>query len=103
MMPNKNTKDASEQLASSSKQTKFSRKCVACDKFFERKNLLKIQKEHKTNELIINPNSNTFGRSAYICYNKDCLNIAIKKNRFQKALRMKISEDFFEQLKKMIN
>lgn len=100
MKLNKNTQGASEELAPSSK---LNRICISCNKSFPRETLLRVLKEHKTKELIINPDGNTFGRSAYICYNKDCLNQAIKKNRFQKALKMKITEDFLENLKIMIN
>lgn len=100
MKLNKDTKGASEQLAPSSK---LNRICISCNKSFPREKMIRVLKEHGTNKLIINPNNKTFGRSAYICYNKDCLSIAIKKNRFSKALRIKVSDELLENIKTMIN
>ena len=42
---------------------------------------------------IINPDSKIFGRSAYLCYNKSCVELALKKNKIQKALKCSISEE----------
>ena len=55
------------------------RKCVSCGKIKPRSEMIKITKEHSTNEVVINPNSVTFGRSAYLCYNQDCIEQALKK------------------------
>lgn len=79
------------------------RKCIACGEFFDRKKMIRILKNHVDNQFIINPDSKTFGRSAYLCKSEDCLKIAIKKNRFPKALRAKIDESTIEKLKIMIN
>ena len=67
------------------------RKCIGCGKIKPREELLKITKEHKSGKIVIEPDSKTFGRSAYFCYNKDCQELALKKNRLNKAL--KTSED----------
>ena len=49
--------------------------------------MIKITKEYSTNELVVNPNSKTFGRSAYLCYNQDCIEQAFKKSRLNKVLK----------------
>ena len=49
------------------------RKCVACGEFKPRENLIKITKKHDDGQLVINPNSKIFGRSAYLCYNQSCI------------------------------
>ena len=67
------------------------RKCIGCGKIRPREELLKITKEHKSGKIVIEPDSKTFGRSAYFCYNKDCQELALKKNKLNKAL--KTSED----------
>ena len=63
------------------------RKCISCGELKPRKDLIKITKEHTSGNIIVEPNSKIFGRSVYLCYNKDCINTALKKNRLNKALR----------------
>ncbi len=67
------------------------RKCVGCNKLIERNKLIKITKNHKDGKIIINPDSKTFGRSAYLCYNQNCIEAALKKNKLNRVL--KTSED----------
>ncbi len=54
---------------------------------FPRENLMKITKNHEDGNVVINPNSKIFGRSAYLCYNQNCINAALKKNKLNKVLK----------------
>ena len=63
------------------------RKCIGCGKIKPREELVKITKEHNSGNIVIEPDSKTFGRSAYFCYNKNCQELALKKNKLNKALR----------------
>ena len=63
------------------------RKCIACGELRPREEMIKITKEHSTGNVVINPNSKTFGRSAYLCYNQDCIEQAFKKNKLNKILK----------------
>ncbi len=63
------------------------RKCAACGKLKSRSELIKITKEHISGNIIIQPNSKIFGRSAYLCYNQKCIDTALKKDRLKKALK----------------
>ena len=49
--------------------------------------MIKITKDHSTGELVVNPNSKTFGRSAYLCYNQSCIEKAFKKNKISRVLK----------------
>ena len=62
------------------------RKCVGCGEFKPRENLIRIMKTDKDG-LVVNPNSKTFGRSAYLCYNQSCIELALKKSKLNKALK----------------
>ncbi len=62
------------------------RKCVGCGEFKPRENLIRIMKTDKEG-LVVNPNSKTFGRSAYLCYNQSCIELALKKSKLNKALK----------------
>ena len=75
------------------------RKCIACGELKPREDMIKITKEHSTENVVVNPNSKTFGRSAYLCYNQSCIENAFKKNKLNKVLRTsKTLEDLKGQL-----
>ena len=63
------------------------RKCVGCGIIKNREDMIKITKEHATDNLVVNGNSKVFGRSAYLCYNNTCIEQAFKKNKLQKILK----------------
>ena len=63
------------------------RKCVGCGKLEEASKMIRLTRDHKTGEVVKSPNSNVFGRSAYLCYNQTCIVNALKKNRLNKALK----------------
>jgi len=99
-MKNKNLTKGEETKTSPSL---LKRKCIACGGLFDRNLLIRIMCEHKSKNIIINPDNKTFGRSAYLCKNNECLKNAIKKQRFLKVLKTNIEENLFEKLKIMIN
>ena len=68
------------------------RKCVGCGEFKTRENLIRIMKTDKDG-LVVNPNSKTFGRSAYLCYNQSCIELALKKSKLNKALKTNAALD----------
>ena len=63
------------------------RRCVGCGEFKPRENLIRVMKNENGGEVVINPNSKTFGRSAYLCYNQKCIELALKKSKLNKALK----------------
>ena len=69
------------------------RKCAGCGEIKSRENMIKITKEHSTKEVILNPDSLTFGRSAYLCYNQSCIEQALKKNRLHRVLKVPATID----------
>ena len=74
-----------------SRRIKNTRKCISCNKLQDSKLMIKILKEYKSKEIIIEPSRFEFGRSAYICKNLDCINKAFKKSKIYKIL--KINQD----------
>ena len=67
------------------------RKCVGCGEFKPRKNLIRIMKNQEGGNIVIKPNSKTFGRSAYLCYNQSCIELALKKSKLNKALKTNVT------------
>ena len=74
------------------------RRCVGCGEFISRDSMIKITKEYLTGEVIVNPDSKTFGRSVYLCYNQNCIEQALKKKKINKALRISMGLDLKGQL-----
>ena len=72
---------------------KHKRKCISCGILKSKDELIKITKEYSSESIVVQPNSQTFGRSAYLCYNQECINAALKKDRLKRALRYKGSAE----------
>jgi len=58
-----------------------------------RSEMVKVTKDFQSGEVILNPDSKTFGRSAYLCYNRSCIEIVLKKKKINKALRTNADVD----------
>ena len=69
------------------------RKCAGCGELKPKENLIKITKNYKDGNIVINPNSKIFGRSAYLCYNQSCIDNALKKSKLNKFLKTSVSID----------
>ena len=72
--------------------------CISCRKKYDRKNLLKITKDHKKGIIF----QKGMGRSAYICKSKKCYSDTKIKKKLQKALKTIFEPDFFDIFKKEI-
>ncbi len=69
------------------------RKCIGCRKDFEKQNLLRIVKYG--GKVFIDKTGKSDGRGAYFCGSKDCLKVAMKSRRLEKAFRMQIPADIY--------
>ena len=72
--------------------------CISCRKTYDRKNLLKITKDHKQGILL----HNGMGRSAYICKSKRCFSDSKIKKKLQKALKTFLEPEFIDIFEKEI-
>ena len=72
------------------------RRCAGCWQIKDRKDLIKIT--NAAGNPVINPNSATFGRSVYLCYNKSCIEAAFKKNKIEKFLKTSVPSELKGQL-----
>ena len=79
-------------------QTPVMRICISCRKTYDRKDLLKITKDHKRGIMF----EKGMGRSAYICKSKKCHSDSKIKKKLQKALKTFIGPEFFEIFEKEI-
>jgi len=72
--------------------------CISCRKSYDRKNLLKITKDHKQGILF----QKGMGRSAYICNSKKCYSDSKLRKKLQKALKTFINPEFIDIFEKEI-
>ena len=79
-------------------QTPVMRVCISCRKTFDRKNLLKITKDHEKGIMI----QKGMGRSAYICKSQKCHSDSKIKKKLQKALKTSLEPEFIEIFEKEI-
>ncbi len=75
------------------------RRCVACQKLIDRRQLLRVIRDHKDG-IVLNEG---MGRSAYVCLQETCLNEAIRRKRLQKALRCQITKSVIQELQLRLN
>ena len=80
------------------RQTPVLRVCISCRKTYDRKNLIKITKDHKEGIMF----QKGMGRSAYICKSKKCCSDSKIKKKLQKALKTSLDPEFIEIFEKEI-
>ena len=78
---------------------KILRKCIGCFELKNRDEMIKITREHSSSKVFINPNTKIFGRSAYLCYNKMCIENSLKKNKLAKFLKTSLTQELVETLR----
>ena len=79
-------------------QSPVMRLCISCRKTYDRKDLLKITKDHKQGIML----QKGMGRSAYICKSKECFSDSKIKKKLQKALKISLEPEFIDILEKEI-
>ena len=80
-------------------QAPVMRLCISCRKTYNRKNLLKITKDHKHGIIF----HKGMGRSAYICNSKKCYSDSKIKKKLQKALKTFLEPEFIDIFEKEIS
>ena len=80
-------------------QTPVMRICISCRKTYDRKDLLKITKDHKQGTML----QKGMGRSAYICKSQKCYSNSKIKKKLQKALKTLLEPEFIEIFQKEIS
>ncbi|WP_131926530.1 RNase P modulator RnpM [Hazenella coriacea] len=77
------------------------RKCVASQEMFPKKNLVRVVRTPE-NEVIIDPTGKKSGRGAYLCANIDYIDMAQKRKALDRALKVSVRPDFYDQLREYI-
>ena len=78
------------------------RRCIDCNNQKEKQELLRIIRNPQK-ELEIDLTGKKNGRGAYICKNEECLNLAKKTKRLERALEVNVKEEFYEEIRGVIS
>lgn len=77
------------------------RTCIGCNEIKLKKELIRIVK-NKEGQILVDKTGKANGRGSYICDNIECLEKAIKTKRLERNFETKISDEIYEELRKMI-
>lgn len=75
------------------------RKCIGCGEMIAKKDMLRIIKT-KDNEIKLDPTGKENGRGAYLHFNRNCFDQAVKSKGLERSFKMSIQTDIYERLGK---
>lgn len=76
------------------------RRCVTCRKVAPKQSFWRIVRLSSSHQVQLDQG---MGRSAYLCPNHDCLNMAMNKKRLRGALRTKIPDYIYQNLQERLS
>lgn len=77
------------------------RMCIGCRERRIKTDFIRIVKD-KRGTVIIDNSYKAFGRGAYICRSKKCVNAVLKKSALNRAFKCSISDEIYKALYKEI-
>lgn len=77
------------------------RTCVGCREESPKREILRIVR-NADGVVSIDPSGKLPGRGAYVCLNKECVLAAKKKDALSKALKVKVKEEIYEDILRML-
>ncbi len=78
------------------------RKCIACGERKSKNELIRIVKDNEKG-VNIDESGKINGRGAYVCTNIECITDVEKSNKLNRALKVDISKDIYDELKIIVS
>ena len=78
------------------------RKCVGCQEMKGKKEMLRILRT-ENGEIVLDTTGRKNGRGAYLCYSRECFEKAVKSRGLERALKVAVTSETYEELKKEID
>ena len=75
------------------------RKCVGCGEMKPKKELIRILRTEEE-EFVIDTTGKKNGRGAYLCFDRTCLEKAVKGHGLERSFKMAVSGEIYEKLRK---
>ncbi|MBR6163053.1 YlxR family protein [bacterium] len=82
---------------------KFKRKCIICNEYKEKTDLIRFIQSHDTEEKENDKNIKIFGRSFYICDKRECLEKALKSKALSKYTKLNTLRNITKTIKEILN
>ena len=80
------------------------RKCAVCGEMKAKKELIRVVRTTEDDaDIEIDLTGKKNGRGAYICRLEECIEKAAKTKALERSLKMQISKDVYDKLKKELN
>ena len=76
--------------------TKKERTCIACRRKKNQNDMIRVCKFNGI--VIVEKQHSPFGRGAYICNSKDCVELVIKKRLLNRAFKANLDVEIYNQL-----
>ena len=77
------------------------RKCVVTGEMLPKKSMIRVVRS-KEGEVSVDPTGKMSGRGAYVSKSEEVVEMARKKNSLERQLEVKIPDEIFEELLKLI-
>ena len=74
------------------------RQCIGCRQMKDKKSLVRIIKNEQG--IMLDETGKKNGRGAYLCYDAACLEKAMKNKGLERSLKVSISQEVYQELKK---
>lgn len=78
------------------------RMCVGCHEMKAKKELIRVVKSPE-GEINVDLKGKAPGRGAYLCKNKNCVDLASKNRALEKTFSRKIEKEVYDKLKAQLN
>lgn len=75
------------------------RQCIGCNGMKNKKDMIRILKTAE-GEIILDATGKKNGRGAYLCFDRECLEKAIKSRGLERSFKMPVSSEVYENLRK---
>lgn len=75
------------------------RQCIGCREMKSKKEMMRVIKSAE-GEIALDVTGKKNGRGAYLCYNSQCLNQAMKSRALERSLKTAISQEIYDELVK---
>ena len=75
------------------------RQCVGCNEMKNKKDLIRILKTAE-GDIILDATGKKNGRGAYLCFNRECLERAVKGRGLERSFKMPVPAGVYEKLRK---
>ena len=75
------------------------RKCVGCGEMKSKKEMLRVLKT-TDEEFVLDATGKKNGRGAYLCFSKECFEMAVKNKGLERSFKQAIPKEVYEKLAK---